>query len=395
MKLSRFENKSEPEKEKQIYLNIYLNKDLLRQVRESCNDLDSLVGALNISVVKKNSKHFCCLSPFRKEKTPSLFIDINNGQWYDQGDHNQKGGGVLELVCRIKGFYTGSGLDVYQAGRWLLNNGLAFLPSIPRSALPSKYNYDVGIQQEVKKPKPKKENKPIPSKMSLTPYLDFDHSYLKERGFTNKKNLMSLGIGHLPLSSNSIRFKNRIITQIRDVQKLSDGSFKSVLKGHIGKAICKEEEKFGRYITMKNFEKSVELLGIDNIFMDEAIQDQVKNKGLLIVEGAFDLLRCYDAGIKNVISTLGANLSNEQMEKINLLLKNIEVQKIKIFYDNDEAGLRASEAGKKLLEKKFSISIEIFDWNLEVSGRKIPNEINDPADFSIEQLQFFSKIEVL
>jgi len=383
MNLSHHENK--PEKQ------IYLNRELLKQVRESVSDIQGLINFLGIRIAKTTSRHFVCYSPFREERTPSLFIDFNNHQWFDQGDFTKGGGGMFELVCHVQGLYTSGGLDVYQAGRVLLQNNLAFLSSsTSRSTIPTKTNYDTNKQSEIKKTS--KENKPIPKKLSLTPYLDFSHSYLKERNFNNKENLKGLGIGYLPPSSNSQLFRGRIITQVRDIQQLSDGNFKSVLKGHIGKAIHKEQEQYGKFITMTGFEKSAELLNIDNVFTDETIQEQVKNNGLLIVEGSFDLLRFYDAGIKNIIATFGANLSKEQAEKIILLSQNIEIPKIKFMYDRDQAGFKASKAGENLLKKlNLKIPVESFDWSLKIKSREILNEINDPADFSVEQLQFLKK----
>lgn len=66
----------------------------------------------------------------------------------------------------------------------------------------------------------------------------------------------------------------------------------------------------------------------------------------LIVEGPFDMLRVYDVGIKNVVSTMGAALSWEQM-----CLLGRFCQTVFICYDNDEAGREATNKAVTTLTK--------------------------------------------
>ncbi len=67
-----------------------------------------------------------------------------------------------------------------------------------------------------------------------------------------------------------------------------------------------------------------------------------KGKGFL-VEGYFDFLTLWDKGIKNVVATCGTALTSRHVE----LLKNLDVEWT-IFYDGDEAGIKAMMRAIKL-----------------------------------------------
>lgn len=57
----------------------------------------------------------------------------------------------------------------------------------------------------------------------------------------------------------------------------------------------------------------------------------------LLVEGYFDLLRCFDAGLPNVLATCGTALTSEQAEIIRRY-----VPEVLVVYDGDRAGIQAS-----------------------------------------------------
>jgi len=68
-----------------------------------------------------------------------------------------------------------------------------------------------------------------------------------------------------------------------------------------------------------------------------------ESRAAIIVEGYFDLLALYQAGIQNVIAPLGTALTQDQI----YMLKRF-ADKIYLFFDNDPAGLRAMIRAVKL-----------------------------------------------
>lgn len=73
-------------------------------------------------------------------------------------------------------------------------------------------------------------------------------------------------------------------------------------------------------------------------------------KNVVLVEGIFDLLNCYDKGLHNVVCTFGTSkLLNEVPQKL-LSFKVMGVEKFFILYDGDNPGREAARKIKPLIE---------------------------------------------
>jgi DNA primase len=70
---------------------------------------------------------------------------------------------------------------------------------------------------------------------------------------------------------------------------------------------------------------------------------------IILVEGIIDMLNLHDKGLTNAVCAFGVNKIT--VEKLNIL-KIQGISGIDIYYDNDEAGQRGSEALKLLLDKQ-------------------------------------------
>jgi DNA primase len=76
-----------------------------------------------------------------------------------------------------------------------------------------------------------------------------------------------------------------------------------------------------------------------------------KHRNIVLVEGIFDMLNCYDKGLHNVVCTFGTSkLLNEVPEKL-LSFKVMGVEKIFILYDGDTPGREAARKIKPLIEE--------------------------------------------
>ena len=69
--------------------------------------LDGVLAALG---KRTDHKGYMYYSPFRDEDTPSFHIDARTNRWYDFG--SAEGGGIIDLVCRLKGCGKGEVLDL-------------------------------------------------------------------------------------------------------------------------------------------------------------------------------------------------------------------------------------------------------------------------------------------
>lgn len=87
---------------------------------------------------------------------------------------------------------------------------------------------------------------------------------------------------------------------------------------------------------------------------------QERYKSIVLVEGIFDMLNCYDKGLRNTVCTFGTSkLLNETKEKM-LSYKVMGIEKVFILYDGDDAGREAARKIKPLIEEAGFLA-EIID----------------------------------
>ena len=104
-----------------------------------------------------------------------------------------------------------------------------------------------------------------------------------------------------------------------------------------------------KYKLPPKFHKSQELFNLHRA------REYKKEKGLVVVEGYFDVMKLWQAGFKNVVALMGCSLSDEQEE---FILK--ETDKIVLLLDNDAAGREATDTLLPHLAKKaFVRTIEL------------------------------------
>ena len=85
-----------------------------------------------------------------------------------------------------------------------------------------------------------------------------------------------------------------------------------------------------------------------------------KYRTIILVEGIFDMLNCYDKGLKNTVCTFGTSkLLNDVKEKM-LSYKVMGIEKVFILYDGDDAGREAARKIKPLIEEAGFLT-EIID----------------------------------
>ena len=99
-------------------------------------------------------------------------------------------------------------------------------------------------------------------------------------------------------------------------------------------------------------------------------RDALRKEGhAVVVEGYFDLLRCFDAGIENVVATCGTALTAEQA----LLIRRYAPEVV-LLYDGDAAGIQAALKGCAVLAGA----------GLQVRATALP-EGQDPDDFVLSE----------
>ena len=313
------------------------------------------------------------LCPFHGEKTASMsFTDVENlfhcfgckegGDIfkYVQEINNLEFQDAIEFVAEKYGFkltYThtsdNSDFKVYQEKIDLINN--YFL-----EAMKSNISKDAKAYLQ----KRKYDNIDI-EKYSIS-FISKDEESFNKFCKTNeitKDDLQRLGF----ISSNgNMLFKNRIMFPIL--------SFRNNIIAFGGRAV----DDFGpKYL---NSSDSVLYKKNRNLYFTNEFITATKKKGYaFIVEGYFDVLSLNKFGYANSASPSGTALTYQQLESVSKY-----TSKILICFDNDEAGLKATE---RVLEIKNQISKQV-----EIHCLNLPSEYKDISDVFESKPEIFDDI---
>ena len=167
-------------------------------------------------------------------------------------------------------------------------------------------------------------------------------------------------------SNDNFLFKNRIMFPILN--------FRSETIAYGGRAL----EDFGpKYL---NSSDSVLYKKNRNLYFTKEFISSVKKKGYaFLVEGYFDVLSLNQLGYSNSASPSGTALTIQQLEAVSRY-----TNKILLCFDNDEAGLKATE---RVLEIKNQVSNQ-----LEIHCLNLPEKYKDISELYEEDGDIFSSV---
>jgi 5S rRNA maturation endonuclease (ribonuclease M5) len=324
-------------------------------------------------------------------------------------------GYVIELVQEVVGQRTGRTMNCYEAGKWLLENGLSRVTagsqksSVPQGGQKKGSTGNIEQSRDAGQGggKPgktrgedgvKKENLPI--RQTLLPSLDMGHLAFKTRGIS-QGTCTYLGCGYLPESSNS-PMAGRLVFQIRGLQEDAEGTAQPVVLTHMGRAMTKEqEEEGGKWWMYGGFSKTLELYNIDHVILDkEAVRQAQETGHVIVTEGCFDVAKLVEAGVRNAVATFGAYLAEEQILRLKQIADRVGVREFLFWYDRDRAGKEGQEKAVEALEGEETIMAKAFDWEMSFPSPargdvKIPGNIGDVCEFSVDQLRWLRMRKVI
>ena len=130
-----------------------------------------------------------------------------------------------------------------------------------------------------------------------------------------------------------------------------------------------EDEDF-KYILTPGFDKQNCLYNLNNS------QKYVDTLPLIVVEGFKSVWRLYEYGIKNVVATIGAGITEGQQ----LLLCRFALKGIVLMFDNDKAGVDATIKACADLNDKMDVC-PVFIQEVDENGKGL-----DPSDLTQQQV---------
>ncbi|MEQ8518910.1 MAG: DNA primase [Cytophagales bacterium] len=326
-----------------------ISQDSIRKVKEVVDILDVIGDFVNL---KKKGQNWFGLSPFQDEKTPSFSVSPGKGIFKDFS--SGKAGDSITFIME--------------------HERLSYLEAI--RYLAKKY----GIELEESEPSHEEKQKASEIE-SLHIALNFARdyfidqlknsesgkaiglSYFKERGFSSQT-IEKFELGYSQTNwdtflkeAESKQFSREILEKAGLVIA-KDGKVYDRYRGRVifpihnligkvigfGARILGNDKNQPKYINSPEtpvYNKSKELYGF--YFAKNAIRNE---DDCILVEGYTDVISLNQAGIENVIASSGTSLTEEQIKVIRRFTKNIT-----LIFDGDEAGLKASERGLRLVLK--------------------------------------------
>lgn len=350
------------------------SQDVIEDVRFS-NDIVEIIG--QHTSLRQRGSSFVGLCPFHKESTPSFSVSPDKQLYHCFGCGAS--GTVYNFVMNIEN------MDFLDALTYLAERVNYTLPSNSFSVHDNS-NFE-------KKQKLFEIHKLVARKF-------YDNLSLQESSlandYLNKRKLSSsirikYGIGYSLLKNNDIYnflkskgYDDDIILESGLVIKAKNGNVFDRFSGRImfpiidikGRIIgfggrdITGNTKLGKYINSPDtpiFSKSFNLYSIN-------FAKNTRKKEFVLVEGYMDVIALYQAGIHNVVASLGTAFSENHVKLLKKFANNVV-----LLFDSDKAGLEATFRAIPILTKN-SISVKVC----QLDGAKDPDEYIEK--FGIESL---------
>lgn len=316
----------------------HYGKDVILQVLAAVDIADIIGASLHLQPAGPGRLRALC--PFHSEKTPSFVVNRARQTFHCFGCG--KGGDALKFVTEQEG------LSFMEALKKLADKGGVRLPALSERDDKQEYVRQQLLEFGKFASAHFRENLESPAVGQR------GRDYLLTREL-NPETVRRFGLGFAPDSFDQLLEAARR-KGYRDPVLEASGLFKKGERGNLydffrGRLMIPIRDTsanvvaFGgrdltgespaKYINSPEtavYRKSRVLYGLSE--SREALR---KSQKALLVEGYFDLLRCFDAGIENVVASCGTALTEEQAT----LLRRY-VPEVTIVYDGDGAGIKAA-----------------------------------------------------
>jgi DNA primase len=345
--------------------------------------------------LKKSGSNYKALSPFSNEKTPSFVVSPVKQIWKDFS--SGKGGNAVAFLMEHEHFTYPEAIKY----------------------LARKYNIEIEetqLNNEDKQKASERESLFIVSEFAKDFFKknlnesqegrSVGLSYFQERGFSlntihsfdlgfsNKeinffsKNALKKGYDKIFLEKTglSIFNDNKIIDRFRGRVIFPIHSMSGRVLG-FGARILNNKIKTAKYLNSPEsliYNKSKVLYGIYY-----AKQEIAKLDNCYIVEGYTDVIQLHQKGIKNVVSSSGTSLTNDQITLIRRLSSNITM-----LYDSDKAGLNATSRGvDMILSAGMNVSICTFPDGEDPDSFSQERSLEEIKDFLVQNSKDFIRFK--
>ncbi|EOA9869186.1 DNA primase [Staphylococcus aureus] len=333
-----------------------IDQSIINEIKDKTDILDLVSEYVKL---EKRGRNYIGLCPFHDEKTPSFTVSEDKQICHCFGC--KKGGNVFQFTQEIKD------ISFVEAVKEL---GDRVNVAVDIEATQSNSNVQIASDdlQMIEMHELIQEfyyyalTKTVEGEQALT--------YLQERGFTDAL-IKERGIGFAPDSSHFChdflqkkgydielayeagllsrneenfsyydRFRNRIMFPLKNAQ--------GRIVGYSGRTYTGQEPKYLNSPETPIFQKRKLLYNLD-----KARKSIRKLDEIVLLEGFMDVIKSDTVGLKNVVATMGTQLSDEHITFIRKLTSNIT-----LMFDGDFAGSEATlKTGQNLLQQGLNVFV--------------------------------------
>jgi DNA primase len=338
------------------------------KIEEIKSRIDIVELASEYLTLKKAGRNYTGLCPFHQEKTPSFTVNREKQMFYCFGCG--EGGNAITLLMKI------ANMTFPEAIKSLAEKTGVILPL--RSVNKDGSHKD-SLREEI-------------TGLNLKAAQQFSRNLNSSAGKVAREYLQIRGISEEAIKHFRLGFAPDTWSSLTDYIEGSgsslklaeqaglivpgkEGSFYDRFRGRLifpienvfgeivafgGRVMEKSEPKYLNSPESPVYTKGKNLYGLNKA------KDEIRKQGFaLIVEGYLDLISLWNAGIRNVVATLGTALTREHLE----LLRRYTLDVVALF-DPDEAGKRALDR-----------SLELFlGMNMHAKALILPDGC-DPDDY--------------
>jgi len=338
------------------------------KIEEIKSRVDIVELASEYLTLKKAGRNFVGLCPFHQEKTPSFTLNREKQIFYCFGCG--QGGNVITFLMKIAGKTFPEAIkDLAQKAGVILPPRVTDKESRERETLREKItSLNLRAAQQFAR------NLQAPSGKEA-------RLYLQERSIS-EETIRKFRLGYAPDSWNALAdylegsgLSLKLAEQAGLVITGKDGRFYDRFRGRLifpienvsgeviafgGRILGKGEPKY-----LNSPESPVYIKG-KNLYGLNKTKEEIRRKGFaIIVEGYFDLISLVNAGVGNVVATLGTALTREHLELLHRYTTDIVA-----LFDPDEAG-------KKALNRSLDLFLEM---RMKARALILPDG-HDPDDY--------------
>ncbi|MBQ6510980.1 DNA primase [Candidatus Saccharibacteria bacterium] len=312
--------------------------------------------------LKRKGRTFEGHSPWGVDKTPSFMVSPEKGIWHDFSAN--RGGDIFSFVMEVEGIsfrealeklaaQAGVDLSKYKGG----DKEVSKKKARAKEALELACKY---YQVCLAKNKPVCEYVFYKRNLNRATVKDFRIGYSPKEGKALVEFLMKKGFSRQEMADagllnrfNGDMFRGRMMVPFID----TTGN----VIGFTARVLDKSEPKYLNTPETLLFNKGRFIFGFYQA--KEAIR---KNGFVVIVEGNMDVISSHQAGVREAVATSGTAMTEMHLKALSKLTDDI-----RLAYDGDEAGVKATERAIKMAGD-LGIKLSVIS---DYGGAKDPDEL--------------------